>query len=134
MTKREVPITNKNFGETESAPKGGQKPEQSGNKDNNSTVSGHLPCTTELRTSPPGPEMALKTGRGHTPINPDMSLQSRRNIWPMTELRAGQVTEMEGAQPITEQPQVTDQKCGDIRRPSDQNEIGDSEGCEPNIL
>ena len=75
--------------------------------------------------------MALKTGRGNTPINPDMSLQSRRNIWPMTELRAGQVTEMEGGQPITEQPQRTDQKCGEgghIGRPSDQNEMGNSDG------
>jgi hypothetical protein len=54
MTKKEGPITTKNFGETESAHKAGQKPEQSGNKDNNNTVSTHLSGTTELRTSPPG--------------------------------------------------------------------------------
>ena len=67
--------------------------------------------------------MALETGHGRTPPNKEMALQSRRNIWPMTRLSAGQVTEMEGARPITEQPRGTDQKCwegGHIRRPSDQ--------------
>ena len=81
--------------------------------------------------------MALETGRGSTPPNTEMALQSRRNIWPMTGLRDGQVTEMEGARPITEQPRGTDQKCGEgghIRRPSDQIEIGDCDGREPNIL
>ena len=55
----------------------------------------------------------------------------------MTQLCAGHATENNDAQPITEQPRKTDQKCGEgghIRRPSDQIEIGDCDGREPNIL
>ena len=45
----------------------------------------------------------------------------------MTGLRDGQVTEMEGARPITEQPRGTDHKCGmggHFEGPSEQNGKG----------
>lgn len=103
MTQGEELIPSKNFGETKPAPKAGPKPKQ----DNNNTVSRQLSYTTEL---------------GSTPPNPEMVLQSGRNIWPMTELHAGHVTEKEGAQPNTEQPRRADQKCGEgghIEGPSD---------------